>query len=59
MKNRRSLRKAIAWISLTAVLLSGCTKAAQVDITAKSNTERLEEAAAVTLAYTPVSQSPL
>ena len=57
MKNRRSLRKAIAWISLTAVLLSGCTKAAQVDITAKSNTERLEEAAAVTLAYTPVSQS--
>lgn len=56
MKNRRSLRKAIAWISLAAVLLSGCTKAAQVDITAKSNTERLEEAAVVTLVSTTASQ---
>ncbi|MBR2604188.1 MAG: hypothetical protein IKE11_00680 [Clostridia bacterium] len=57
MKNRRSLRKAIAWISLAAILLTGCSKAPRADITAKSNTERLEEAAAVTLAYTPVSQS--
>ena len=56
MKNRRSLRKAIAWISLAAVLLTGCTKASQADITAKSNTERLEDAAVVTLAYTPASQ---
>ena len=56
MKNARSLRKALAWIVLAAVLLTGCTKASQADITAKSNTERLEEAAVVTLAYTTVSQ---
>ena len=56
MKNTRSLRKALAWVVLAAVLLSGCMKAAQVDITAKSNTERLEEAAVVTLAYTTASQ---
>ena len=56
MKNARSLRKALAWIVLAAVLLTGCTKASQADITAKSNTERLEEAAVVTLAYTPASQ---
>ena len=56
MKNARSLRKALAWIALAAVLLTGCTKASQADITAKSNTERLEDAAVVTLAYTPASQ---
>ncbi len=54
MKNRRILRKALAWISLAAILLSGtgCTKAPQADITAKSNTERLEEAAIMTPAST-------
>lgn len=53
MKNTRSLRKVLVWIILAAMLLSGCSKASQADITAKSNTERLEEAAVVTLAYTP------
>lgn len=56
MKNARSLRKALAWIALAAVLLTGCAKASQADITAKSNTERLEDAAVVTLAYTTASQ---
>ena len=57
MKNRLTFRKTLAWITLAAILLTGCSKAPRADITAKSNTERLEEAAAVTLAYTPVSQS--
>ena len=58
MKKRSSLKKVLAWIALAAVLVSGtgCSRAPQADVTEKTNTERLEDAAIMTLAYTPASQ---
>ena len=51
MKRKQLIRKILAWVSVTAILLSGigCSKAPQVDISEKTNTERLEEAAVMTL----------
>lgn len=58
MKNRRILKKTLAWITLTAILVSGvgCSKAMRVDITEKTNTERLEDTAIVTLSASSVAQ---
>ena len=58
MNNRRSLRKALAWLSLVALLLTGmgCVHGSRADITEKTNTERLEDAAIVTLSYTAAAQ---
>lgn len=51
MKRKQLIRKILAWVSVTVILLSGigCSKAPQVDISEKTNTERLEEAAVMTL----------
>ena len=59
MKNTRYIKKALAWITLAALLLSAaaCSKAPKVDMAAKSNIERLEDAAVTTLAYTPAAQT--
>lgn len=62
MKNRQIIGKAIAWISLAAILISetGCSNVQTIDITEKTNTERLENIAVVTMtaapAVSPVSE---
>ena len=58
MKNKRTLKRTLAWLSLAAILLSGagCSRTSQADITEKTNTERLEDLAVMTLSYTPASQ---
>lgn len=58
MKHRHSLKKIVAWIALAAILVSAaaCSKVPKTDITAKSNTERLEDAAIVTLASASASK---
>ena len=59
MKNKRSLKKAAAWIALAALLVSAaaCAKASQASITEKTNTERLEETAVMTLASASAAQT--
>ena len=58
MKRKQLIRKILAWVSVTAILLSGigCSKAPQVDISEKTNTERLEEAAVMTFSTTAATQ---
>ena len=57
MKNQRTLKKTLAWISLTALLLSGlaCSRP-RADITEKTNLERLEDAAVMTLSSASAPQ---
>ena len=52
MKTRQLIKKTMAWIGIAAILISGIACSEQpskVDISEKLNTERLEDAAAVTL----------
>ena len=58
MKNRQSLKKILTWITLVAVLVSaaGCSRASRIDITEKSNMERLEDVAVMTLSTNAADQ---
>ena len=58
MKHRKPFQKILAWVLLAAVLVSaaGCDKAPRADITEKSNTGRLEDAAVMTLSTNGAAQ---
>ena len=58
MKHRKPFQKILAWVLLAAVLVSaaGCDKAPRADITEKSNTGRLEDAAVMTLSTNGTAQ---
>lgn len=56
MKRNTILKKTLACISLMALLLTGCAKVPEA-ITEKTNTERLEEKAVVTLAAAPAEKT--
>ena len=58
MKNRQSFKKILTWITLAAVLVSatGCSGASRTDIGEKSNMERLEDAAVMTLSTNAAAQ---
>lgn len=58
MKNRQSFKKILIWITLLAVLVSaaGCSRASRIDITEKSNMERLEDVAVMTVSTNTAAQ---
>lgn len=58
MKNRQSFKKILTWITLVAVLVSaaGCSRASRIDITEKSNMERLEDVAVMTVSTNTAAQ---